>query len=195
MKKLLIAALVSAGMFLASAAAHATVIDFDDLNANGTRSSMSTRTPYAGFNWTSSWHLGVDTVAGYDNASHSGGNFLLNGFGVPNLGVSSTAAFDFAGAWFAVPNITGSKASWINITAYDAANQLIGTTGNMAITGSFVYIAANFADVSRLNITRDKGWFVMDDFTLTDAEVPEPGTLLMFGMGMAVLAAARRKKA
>ena len=164
--------------------AHATVLGFDDLDAKGKLASIGANSPYGGLTWDKNWFLGVTTVGGYGNAAHSGANFVNNGFGVKSLAVSSSTGFDFAGAWFAAPNINGTRATSINISAYDAANQLIGTTGDVAITNSMAFVAARFDDVARLVITRDKGFFVMDDFTLADTPLPEPGGMFALGLGL-----------
>ncbi|MCU6496977.1 PEP-CTERM sorting domain-containing protein [Rugamonas sp. A1-17] len=192
MKKTLIALL--AGGLLLAAQSHAAVVTFDNLDAGGKLSSIGKYNPYADLVWGSNWFLGDTSVGGYGNGAHSGKEFLNNGFGVNNLGVSSAKAFDFSGAWFAVPGINGTKATWIDITAYDAANHVIGTTGQIAINGTYSWVAANFAGVSRLNITRDKGFFVMDDFTLA-AAVPEPTSLSMMALGLAAIGIARRRRA
>jgi hypothetical protein len=58
-------------------------------------------------------------------------------------------------------------------------------------------VAANFANVRSLNITRGDGWFVMDDFTFNEplaAAVPEPSAVALFGLAFLGLAAARRRK-
>ena len=128
MKKTLTALLAGAGLLLA-AQSHASVVNFDNLDAGGKLSSIGKYNPYADLNWSSSWFLGDTSVGGYSNGAHSGHEFVSNGFGVNNLSVSSAKAFDFAGAWFATPATNGAHASWVDITAYDASNNVIGTTG------------------------------------------------------------------
>lgn len=189
-------ALIAATTLLA-AHAHAGVIDFDDLDARGKLGSINGYNPYGGLTFDKNWYLGDTTVAGYGNAARSGTNYVNNGFGVKSVSVSSASGFDFAGAWFAAPAINGTQAGFVSLSAYDALGNLIGSTGNVAITNSFVYVAANFTDVARLVVTRDKGFFVMDDFTLADApsgQVPEPAGLFALGLGLAGLVRGRRAR-
>lgn len=206
MKKVLfglVTNVVAGAVLTLASPAQATVVTFDDVSSGGKLASLSKYNPYDGLTWTNSWYLGDTAVNGYGNAAHSGTQFVSNGFGVNNLGVSSDKAFNLNGAWFATPATNGSKATWINISAYDATNQLIGSTGNIAINGTYSWVQASFANVSRLTVTRDKGWFVMDDLSISAIgpvagpanPVPEPGTtaLLAAGLLMTGVAAVRRK--
>jgi hypothetical protein len=195
MKKTLFALIASATLLLAGGA-HAGVTNFDELAAGGDFSSLNDISPYAGLNWSGDWFAGDNTIDGYANAAHSGTNFAVNGFGSDAVTVGSATGFNFTGAWFATPAGGADKASWINISAYDAANQLIGTTGNIAIGASYLWVDAAFSNVSSLSIIRDSGWYVMDDFTTStgaSADVPEPASALILGIGALALVAARRR--
>ncbi|MES2182571.1 MAG: PEP-CTERM sorting domain-containing protein [Pseudomonadota bacterium] len=182
--------------FLLAGSANAAVLNFDDINLNGsnytTLSSLG-QSNYANFNWDSVWFAGNTTVNNYGNASHSGTQYLSNGSNVNNLSIGNGMLFNFDGAWFASPTHS-NPAEWINISAYDSLNNLIGTTGNVAITSNMSWVQAGFTNVSSLNITRGDGWFTMDDFTYNTASVPEPATLALFALGLFGFAAARRRK-
>ena len=168
--------LLAAATVLCTGPTHAAVIDFDDLNADATLTSMDDFNPYGGVDWNK-WYLGDTAVDGYGNAAHSGSNYVMNGYGVDALEVSRPGGLNFNGAWFAAPAINGAQASWINISAYDLADQLIGTSGNIAIDATYRWVSAPFANAARIVVTRDDGFFAMDDVELSaPGKVPEPGS-------------------
>ncbi|NIA55337.1 PEP-CTERM sorting domain-containing protein [Massilia sp. TW-1] len=201
MKKTLFALIASASLMLAGAA-NAGVIGFEDVViTDGDPTSLSDLNPYAGLTFGDDWFAGDNTV-GYGNAAHGGTHFAVNGFSDDGATISSATPFNFAGAWFAAPVGPADKASWVAISAYDAGNNLIGTTGHVAIGDAYVWAAAAFNNVSSLTITRDTGWYVMDDFTTVASvppagQVPEPANPLLLGAGAfaLVLGRARRRKA
>jgi len=196
LKKTLFALIASVSLMLAGAA-HAGVIGFEDVATAGDFTSLADGNPYAALNWSADWYAGDNSIDGYGNAAHAGTHFSVNGFGDDPVGISGAAPFNFGGAWFATPAGAADKASWIEISAFDATHQLIGGTGHVAIGDSYQWVAAPFSNVASLSITRDSGWYVMDDFTIADptAAVPEPGTQLISGIGLLALVAARRRSA
>ena len=201
MKKTLFALIASASLMLAGAA-NAGVVGFETVATDGDFSSLSDINPYAGLTFSDDWYAGDNTIDGYGNGAHGGTHFAVNGFGSDGATISSATPFNFAGAWFAAPDGAADKASWVAISAYDAGNHLIGTTGPVAIGNGYVWAAAAFNNVSSLSITRDTGWYVMDDFTTTasappSGEVPEPANPLLLGAGAfaLILGRARRRKA
>jgi hypothetical protein len=56
------------------------------------------------------------------------------------------------------------------------------------------WVNAGFSDVAYLNITRGDGWFTMDDFTYNSSvNVPEPTSIVLFGLGLASIGFSRKK--
>ena len=147
MKKTLFALFASASLLLAGAT-HAGVTTFDELAPAGDYISLNEISPYSGLTWSADWFASDTSVDGYANAARSGANFAVNGFGSDALTVSSATGFNFVGAWFATPDGADDRASWINISAYDSLNQLIGSTGNIAIGDAYSWVGAAFSNVS-----------------------------------------------
>lgn len=193
MKKLLVSFLL-----LIASNSQATVINFDDITLAGTYDNIQGlgQVNYAGFIWDIDWFVG-DTShhSTYANSATSGSQYLSNGQNSTNLTISSNTLFDFDGAWVGAPTIS-NPASWVNITAYDLLNNVIGSTGNVAINNNMSWINGGFENVSYLNITRENGWFTLDDFTVNSnsSVIPEPSTISIIALAMLGFAARRVKR-
>ncbi len=189
MKKLLIALF----SLFAMASANATTLNFDDLNLNGYYAAMPLN--YGGLTWDSRWFYSSNNIpfTSYANSASSGSQFLLNASNVNNLTISSSTVFNFNGAFFGAPN-QPDAADWINITAYDSLNNMIGSTGQVTLTNLMTFVAAGFQNVSSLVVSRGNGWFTMDDFTYNSVSaVPVPAALFLFAPALLGFFGLRRK--
>ncbi len=124
-----------------------------------------------------------------DNQDNSNNGFSSIRFSFDSL----VSAFGF--------NLGSSNYFW-NLSAYDAADNLLGGR-NLSPTidsnkGEFYGFAFNdgisYAILSSTDINYD--WVLIDNFTTAGgtAPVPVPATMLLMGSGIAGLIAARRKK-
>jgi hypothetical protein len=96
---------------------------------------------------------------------------------------------------------TPSDVDQIHMIAYDAANNIVDTF-NINNPGNNVggFGTLNGANISRVQFYEDgpfAGAIYWDQmsYTLQDRVVPEPGSLALFGLGIAGLVAYRRKQA
>ena len=188
MKQVLLATMLS----VAAISANATVLTFDDIPGASANGYGSMPESYKGFsfNLASYW---IDTVGShYNYGAHSGDFTLLNNHSGPSV-VKATdgAEFTFDGVWAETwangANRTGS------IHGYN--NGSLVWTSNVALTSSFTYFAGVAGKIDELHL--DLGdHFLADDLALNapTAEVPEPGSLALLGLGIAGFAASRRRR-
>lgn len=186
--KLIFASLTSLICFGIS---NATVITFDDLNQGLVPSG------YSGLTWGTSTlsrpYADFTSFSVYSNQSYatanSSPNFVINGYGVPDLWFEFSGPVDFKGAWFAAPLNNNFAAQKVRFT------DDLGQTSNwLSLTNTPQYLAADFLGAKTIyvqpagvfyGIESNGGWYTMDDIIYTEtATVPEPSTILLLIAGL-----------
>lgn len=181
-------ALISLLLALCSSLASAGVVGFDDLAGDD---STYIANGYQGFDWG---NLGVlDASAwpgsGYANGGVSGPNVAFN-HGGATVTISKAGGFDFLGAFF-------TSAWYDQELSFEGSRNgqlLFATEASWVIdTLAPQWIALDWRGIDTLTIYNSSGTqWAMDDFTF--AEVPEPGTLALFGVAAAGWMARRRSR-
>ncbi|MBS1718600.1 MAG: PEP-CTERM sorting domain-containing protein [Armatimonadetes bacterium] len=194
----------------AVAAGNAAVLNFDDINTNG--SAVATGPSYDGFN------IAGDLFAmdkDYYNTFYSNQiqfpsapNVAYNGYGEheidftvtqPNgLGNNGGGLFGFSGldaAFWAASNsqqyyssTTITVEGWLN-------GNLVGSS-SMELGANFAHLNGFAGQIDTLKILNDGGvtWWLIDNVN-TDVAVPEPTSMAALGLGIAALLRRRAKKA
>jgi len=198
MKKHILTAIL---LLCSAVAGNATVLDFEGFT-NVTRLSV-----YGGLNWDNVYVLNTTSnnfINGYRNGLVSGSNVAFNGFGM-SASVSN-GIFDFNGAYF-----TGvfNNDLTIKVQGWND-NQLLYDTSVVVDTIQPTYFNFDFRGIDAIFFTSHGGTsagyigsgtqFAMDNFTFNEpiqapAPVPEPGTLMLLGIGMAGLAIFGKRRA
>jgi len=158
--------------------AYATVISFDDLNQGPVPNS------YAGLTWgtsilsrpyADSTSFSVDSNPEY-STPHSSPNFILNGYGVPELWFEFPAPVSFNGAWFAAPKNNSFAAQKIRFV-----DDLGHTSNWLELTNTPQYLSANFYGSKKIyvqptlvfNVNQiNGGWYSMDDIQYESISSP-----------------------
>jgi hypothetical protein len=183
-----------ASMLLAAGCASATTIDFEQANGTpgGVAGGVAINTQ--GFTFTDATSI-IDIAAGSvysgNGPAHSGSYAALAEMGpVITMTATNAGVFSLQGLWihgFEGYGTAGSLTGYLNGIA----------TGSVlfSITDSWQNVAANFAQVDRIIINADDAYMVDDiDATITASDVPEPASIALFGLGLAGLAYAMRRK-
>lgn len=189
MNRTLLALLLALTSFAASAA----VIDFDDLAGDETSVVAD---GYQGFNWLNVGTIGAEAYpgSGFANGMTSYANVAFNQGGA-TASISRAGGFDFLGAYFA--------SAWFDqeLSFEGSRNgQLLYATDVSYVIDTLApqWIALDWRGIDTLTIYNSSGTqWAMDDFTVSVAapvDVPEPGTLALFGVASAGWLASRRRR-
>lgn len=192
------------GLVAHQASASPITIEFDEDDIGSTE-DLALEDGYAGFQWGERWVLGsTDMSTAYkDAAGASGGQFLYNkGQVTEGLTVKRDTPFDFLGVTLGASTITSgpsSRAYWVTVTASyadggeDSIDKRLFTEDSF--TGNSFRVDTSFKNITELRFTPNGGVFTLDDFSYQDieAKVNEAGGLILLGIGLFGLWAARRR--
>ena len=143
----------------------------------------------------------LDQSSGFGVNAHSGTDFLafntdsmLSDGGVPRgpETILFGAPVSNVGLW-----VGGEPSgSTYTLEAFDASNNSLGSAIVMPSSGQWSQLSIDTTNISRLVLSFDRSYAVVDDLTWNGNEsgVPEPSTLALFGAGIAVLAGTVRRR-
>lgn len=171
----------------------------------GSTGELTSESGYAGLEWDSRWGLVDNSMPGYGALETPTDQFLssseANIANVSDLFVARRDPFDFLGA--SLSTKSGLRRTWyVEIKAFaqfgeDASEtEPAWETGWLSVSpGSATEISFEFKNVRKVIFNSRGGIFTMDDFKYQDieAKVNEAGGLILLGIGLVGLWAARRR--
>lgn len=194
---LAIAALVLSAFSLAPTASSAAVIGFDDLPSNPLEKPIANG--YAGLNWDNFSYLNAvsffDPNSGYTHGVVSTPNVAFNLQGTP-ADISSATPFTFNGAYLIGAWNDGLQ---VEVQGFQGTTLVDDMTVTAApVAGPSKFFTFNFSNVTRVHFIPTGGTlqpgltgtgenFGLDNLTINEP-VPEPASISLFTVGIAIVA-------
>jgi hypothetical protein len=179
MKRIIgVIAIVSGMLFTGTALSFAEeVITFEDLSGGG-----SVPADYKGMTWTN-WKYTTSTNPTYTPHSGTTSAYTTK---VDNS-MAWESPINFNGAWFA-----GAADTTIQFEGY-FDDYLKATSDIITVSTTPQFITANFQGINSVKVVSSRiGYFSMDDVAYS--VVPEPVSMLLFGVGGLTMVVCRRRR-
>lgn len=170
--------------------ASAVVLTFEDFSPSA---GGSIADGYNGLNWFNFGYKDVTTI-GWTQAAAVSGDYVASNSSGTSASVSSATPFTFDGAW--LTSAWGRSFSTL-VKGYASSSEIYSQT--VAVTSTPTRFDFDFIGVDTVGFySSDTEIFAMDDFTYSgSAPIPEPSTILLFGLGLLGIGGAylrRRRK-
>lgn len=169
--------------------AHATVVNFDDLPG-----SALVPSPYGGINWDDNWSYYGAPQDPYNPQSQP--NRIYSNYQKFAGGAPADIPFYFpTAAVFAGAYVSGLGSETTVTFGLYYLGTLVASTSPFIPSNVATFVGSGYGGlVDKVVVSGDAGYYVLDDVTYdAAAPVPEPGTLLLLGSGLAGLVVRRRR--
>jgi len=180
LRKCATASMVGGMMMLGISAAHATVVNFDDLTGSGTVADG-----YGGINWDSNWTYYDGAQDPYTPSSDF--TRIYTNYDLHAAQAEESVAFYFGtGSIFDGAYFSGAGVGTVSFSLY-LNSALVATSSLLVTTATPTFLFSGYAGlVDEVRVNGFNGYYVMDDVTYNETSpVPLPAGvwLLLTGIG------------